>query len=387
MLVRFLLGAYTADADGAATGIGVLRAGAADSPLAGGDLAFAGVAASAASPSWIAWHPTLDVLYAAQETAGTVQAFARTGEESFAPLGSPLDAGALVCHVAVAPDGGSLLAACWGDGRVVRFPLAADGRIGRPQIAAEASDPDAEPAEEGMHFPSIPGFEGFADLPLFGGQAPVTPEPVEMPARVSRAHQSLFLPGGVIATTDMGLDLVRFWTASAEGLREAQSVVLPRGSGPRHMAWHPSGHLYVVTELSHEVFVLAPEPDAPVARRWRVVGGSPLAAGTNPGSDFAAEIALTRDAQYAVVGIRGSNTIASLRVRDGGDALTPVALVESGVDWPRHHVVVRDSVLVAGQLSHEVVSLALDERTGVPGRVRRRVEVPSPTRLLGDRGR
>ena len=63
-------------------------------------------------------------------------------------------------------------------------------------------------------------------------------------------------------------------------------------------------------------------------------------------------------------------------------SLTPVALVEAGVDWPRHHVVVRDTLLVAGQRSDEVVSLTLDLRTGVPGRVRHRTPAPSPTCLL-----
>ena len=54
-----------------------------------------------------------------------------------------------------------------------------------------------------------------------------------------------------------------------------------------------------------------------------------------------------------------------------------------GVDWPRHHVVVRDTLLVAGQRSDEVVSLTLDLRTGVPGRVRHRAEAPTPTCLPG----
>ena len=42
------------------------------------------------------------------------------------------------------------------------------------------------------------------------------------------------LPGGVIATTDLGLDLVRFWTLQNGELRETQGLALPRGSGPRH---------------------------------------------------------------------------------------------------------------------------------------------------------
>ncbi|WP_345134195.1 hypothetical protein [Microbacterium laevaniformans] len=35
-----------------------------------------------------------------------------------------------------------------------------------------------------------------------------------------------------------------------------------------------------------------------------------------------------------------------------------------------------------GQRSDEIAALTLDERTGVPGRARRRVDAPSPTCLL-----
>lgn len=417
--MRFWLGGYGPEDGGAATGIGVLRAGAADDPLAGGDLALAGVAVRAASPSWLAAHPHRDVLYAAQEGDGTVRAFARTGAESFAALGGPVAAGAQVCHVAVAPDGASLVASCWGDGRVVHYPLAADGRIGAPVVAPAATDPydadlydidpyDAEPAAGPADGAGLLDLAAFGALPLFGGPdradaadpaegtrpagaadalAGGAGDAVTEPApRVSRAHQAVFLPGGVVATTDLGFDLVRFWSVAGDGLRELSSVALPRGCGPRHAVWHPSGHLYVVTEVSLEVFVLAPDPAAPPARRWRVVSGSTLGPGTAPGHDAAAEIALTRDGRFVVAGVRGIDALASLRVGDGGSRLAPVAVAESGVAWPRHHVIERDTVLVAGQRSDEVASLALDERTGVVGRVRRRVEAPAPTRLLRDRG-
>ncbi|WP_314430572.1 beta-propeller fold lactonase family protein [Microbacterium lacticum] len=401
--MRFWVGGYTADGEGSAEGIGVLHAGAPDSALAGGDLAFAGVAARTDSPSWVAAHPTLDVLYVAQEAAGTVQAFTRTGEETFAPLGGAVDAGDSVCHVAVAPSGDAVIASCYGDGRVMRFALDARGALGAPRIADGAEDPYSDAARQARaadvaslaDLSSLAGMVGAAaigDLPLFGADAQAaasaqasdaaTEIATEEPTRVSRSHQSCFLPGGVIATTDLGFDLVRFWTVRGGDLHETQRVTLPRGCGPRHTVWHPSGHLYVVTELSLEVFVLAPEPGSRPGEGWRVISASPLAGEASPGSDFAAEIALTRDAEYALVGIRGSNTIASLRVRDGGAAVVPVALADSGVDWPRHHVVERDTVLVAGQLSNEVAALSLDERTGAVGRVRRRVEVPSPTCLV-----
>ncbi|MGA7149575.1 MAG: beta-propeller fold lactonase family protein, partial [Microbacterium sp.] len=193
-----------------------------------------------------------------------------------------------------------------------------------------------------------------------------------------RAHQSVYLPGNTVATTDLGLDLVRFWRATSSGLRPGQQLALPAGSGPRHMVWHPSGHLYVVTELSREVFALAATPDG----RWHIVGGVPLGAGATFAGDSAAELAPSRDGGFLYAGVRGSNTIATLKVRGAGETLEPVALVEAGVDWPRHHAIVRDTLLVAGERSHDVVSLSLDLRTGVPGRVRHRAAAPSPTRLL-----
>lgn len=383
--MRFWLGGYTADMDGSATGIGMLLAGAADEASAGGALAYAGEVVAADSPSWLAPHPSLDVVYAALEHRQQVQAFRRTGETSFVPLGEPVAAGEAVCHVAVAPDGGSLLASCWGDGRVVRMTVDAAGRPSSPVPAPAAVDPygpDAAPAEPGdLDLAAAARALREAAGEEYAHLVPdhdVVAEPAEgETARPSRAHEAVFLPGGLVATTDLGFDAVRFWRAGATALTPLQQVALPKGSGPRHMVWHPSGHLYVVTELSCELFVLAPAADG----TWRVAGGSPLGAGTLPG-DSAAELAASRDGEFLYAGVRGSNTLATLRVRGAGESVAPVALVDAGVNWPRHHVVVRDTLLVAGQLSDEVASLSLDLRTGVPGRVRHRTPAPSPTCLL-----
>ncbi|MFK4806444.1 lactonase family protein [Microbacterium sp. ZW CA_36] len=394
--MRFLLGGYTADMDGRAGGLGMLLAGAPDENSAGGALAFAGDVAAADSPSWVAPHPGSltvtpgDVVYAALENRRQVQAFRRTGEATFVPLGGAVPAGEAVCHVAVSPDARFLIASCWGDGRVVRMDLDAAGRPSSPVTAPAAVDPYGPDAA------SAPASAGDIDLvaatralrEAAGDEyAHLVPDHdvVEQAetgaegdaARPSRAHQAVFLPGGLIATTDLGYDVVRFWRDGGSGLRPVQQVTLPKGSGPRHMVWHPSGHLYVVTELSCELFVLAPSVDG----TWRLVGGTPLGAGTLPG-DSAAEVALSRDGEFVYAGVRGSNTLATLRVRGAGEEVAPVALVDAGVDWPRHHVVVRDILLVAGQLSDEVASLTLDLRTGVPGRVRHRADAPSPTCLL-----
>jgi 6-phosphogluconolactonase len=385
--VRLLLGGYTADMEGSATGIGMLLAGAAEDGSAGGSLTFTGDAAAAASPSWLAPHPALDVVYAALERRGAVQAFRRTGEASFAPLGRAVPAGEAACHVAVAPDGRSLLAACWGDGRVVRMSLDDAGVPSDPVVLAAASDPLDETTQPGggdIDLAAAARALREAAGPEFTHLVPDHDGPSDTVTvaaasdRPSRAHQSLFLPTGVVATTDLGLDLVRFWRPTASGLRPGQQVMLPAGSGPRHMVWHPSGHLYVVTELSREVFALAAGADG----HWRIAGGVSLGAGATFAGDTAAELAASRDGGFLYAGVRGSDTIATIKVRGAGETLEPVALVEAGVGWPRHHAIVRDTLLVAGERSNEVASLSLDLRTGVPGRVRHRTAAPSPTCLL-----
>jgi 6-phosphogluconolactonase (cycloisomerase 2 family) len=390
--MRFWVGGYGPDHNGApAEGIGMLVAGDPDGALAGGPLTYTGTAAAAPSPSWVAPHPSLDVVYAALEDAGRVQAFRRIAEERLTPLGDPVEAGAAACHVAVAPDGGFLLVSCWGDGRVVRVPLEADGALTAPRIAPPAADPyapgstpadapDPALAAAARALRAAAGDE-YADLvPDFDGDGAEAETAPAEGGRVSRAHEALFLPGGLVVTTDLGFDLVRVWHSAGAGLRRGQQIALPQGCGPRHMVWHPSGHLYVLTEFTREVFVLAPDAEGV----WHVLGGAPAAPGALEG-DTGAELAASRDGQFLYAGVRGSDTIGVLRVRGSGQALEPVALVEAGARRPRHHVVVRDTLLIAGQGSNEIVSLPLDLRTGIPGAARHRTAAPAPTCLLPTR--
>src|SRR5690348_1404826 len=125
-MTRFWLGGYGASMEGSAEGIGLL---AGDSGREATTLAYRGaVTDTPSSPTWLARHPSLDVVYAALEDAAVVQAFVRTGESTLAPIGDPVEAGASVCHIAVAPNGSALIASCYGDGRVVRIGLDAAGR-------------------------------------------------------------------------------------------------------------------------------------------------------------------------------------------------------------------------------------------------------------------
>uniref|UniRef100_UPI0028A76E08 beta-propeller fold lactonase family protein n=1 Tax=Microbacterium sp. TaxID=51671 RepID=UPI0028A76E08 len=72
-MTQFWVGGYGTDMDGDAEGIGVLSVDDGGGPST---LRHRGTAAPVASPSWLAAHPTLDVVYAALEGDGAVQAFA-----------------------------------------------------------------------------------------------------------------------------------------------------------------------------------------------------------------------------------------------------------------------------------------------------------------------
>ncbi|MFJ4028589.1 lactonase family protein [Paenarthrobacter sp. NPDC089989] len=334
-------GSYTADRNATGEGIGAISV---DSE---GMLTPLGLAVAADSPSFIAQHPTLPVLYAVAEEAGTVRAYRRTRVAELEPFGEPWTAGEATCHVAVDPQGRYIIATCWGDGQVILYELDDDGAITSRTSAEAAVDPH--------HYAA-------------------TDQP-----RPSRAHSSLTLPDGRILTTDLGHDLVRVWTYQPrKGLVADHQVILPKGSGPRHMARHSSGTVFVDTEYSVEVAAIRSEPQG-VFELTAVV---PASVNKAYDGDSAAEIALSPDGRFAYVGVRGSNRICVLKVVDEGTSLTPLADVSSGGDWPRHHAVRGGWLFVAHEGSDDVVSYKLDPETGLPDGPVSKVATGSPSVLL-----
>ncbi|GAA4050513.1 lactonase family protein [Arthrobacter methylotrophus] len=342
------VGAYTADSDGHGMGIGAVAA------REDGSLSWLGTAVEAPSPSFLAVHPTLPVVYAVAEAAQSVRAYRRTGVSGLEPLGGAWPAGAAACHVAVDPSARFIVVTCWGDGNVLLFGLDDDGGITSRFAAPPAKDPHA-------------GVDGGLDIATGG-------------ARVSRAHASLMLDDGRIMTTDLGCDLVRVWNYFPDtGLLHDHEVALPMGSGPRHMVQHPlADAVFVVTEYSIEVAVLLPGADG----RFVLHRRGPATAGGAADGDAAAEIALSPDHRFVYAGIRGSNRVSVLAVEGSGTRLRPVADVPSGGDWPRHHLVRDGWLLVANERSSQVSTFTLDRSTGIPGDVLDQLETGSPTALL-----
>lgn len=358
------LGSYTPDASGQGAGITALevREDRTLAPL--GTLA-------EDSPSFLAAHPRRQVVYAALEIAGAVQAYRRTARGRLSRLGGPVAAGKLVCHLAVTADGAALLASCYGDGRVLLYPLAEDGAIAGPAREVPASVDPHRSAALNETLPEEFGASALMDLSLGTLVAQHAPE------RPSRAHATAELPDGRIASTDLGHDAVRVWRRTRAGaLALDHTVALPLGVGPRHLVTHPSGHVHVITEYSTEVFTLGRHGES-----WRLLAGIPAVADGIEEGDHPSELSRSASGAHLYASIRGSNRLSAIAVGGDGAQLRAIGDRDCGGENPRHHLVNGGLIHVANQDSHRVSTFRLEE-SGRVGAELSRLDVGSPSALL-----
>ncbi|HEY2644918.1 MAG TPA: beta-propeller fold lactonase family protein [Galbitalea sp.] len=328
---RIWVGGYTQDMNGSAEGIGLLRV------AADGSLEDHGVAAAADSPSYLTRFG--DMLYAAGEGAKTVSGY-RVLDDELHFAGVQDVAGEYPCSLAVLGDGALLAVACYGNGVIDVHPLGPDGHPLKTGQTLRGEGKGSRINQDGPH-----------------------------------AHDILQVDASTVLTTDLGTDDVYVHALDGDLLARIGSVKLPTGSGPRDLFLHPSGVVWVLAELSNELYVLERG-----AAGFAVAASVPL-----PGSeegDHAAAIALSDDGRYAYVGLRGTDRVSVLAVSSDGRTLTPVGSVGCGGGWPRHLVIDGPYLRVANQLTNQVVTFTLAD-DGLPVKHSTLV-VPSPTYLLVD---
>ncbi|WP_433479406.1 lactonase family protein [Spirillospora sp. CA-142024] len=332
----FWVGTYTGEAGG---GAGIYRV----ARRADGSLEALGLAAEAVCPSYLAVHPAANVLYAVrEEDGGGVLAYEVTGS-GLRQFGTRR-AGALPCHLSVAPDGGRLLVADYGSGTVRAVPLGPDGGFtGDPAVAeGHGSGPRAD-RQEGPH-----------------------------------AHATAHAPDGTVLATDLGADLVRSFRIDDGSLRLVGETAMPAGCGPRHLVVHPGGYVHVLTELAATVLVLRP---ADGYARLEIAAESPATA--DPAGDRAqgAAIKLGDGGRYVYTSMRGTDVVTVHRVLDGGAALRPLADVPSGGHWPRDLHVDGGWMHVANERSDTIATFRIGD-DGVPVPAGAPLRIPSPVCVI-----
>ncbi len=312
------VGGYGADMGGVMPGIQAMRS------TDAGTLALVGTAVETPSPSYLLSRG--EHLYAVAEGAGTVEAFRRTGEHTLERVGSVPSGGRWPCNLEFF-DGG-IAVANYFDGIV---GLVSDSTLVE-SVQLEGSGPHER--QQGPH-----------------------------------AHTVVAVDDETLLSVDLGADRVN---VHGRGLEVVASVPLPPGTGPRDLTRHPSGFYYLLSELSHELFVL----------RWTGTTLDIVSSVAVPGAvagDSDSAISVWGD--YVYTGLRGSNRIAMLRSVDAGARLEPLGWVSSEGQWPRHHTVDGDVLHVANQVSSSVASFRLGA-DGVPSLIAEPTAVPSPNYLL-----
>lgn len=358
-------------ADGAGTDAAPAGIWSVDLDTATGRLADPVLRARTPAPSFLALSADGRSLFAAGETSpGAVTRFVVGPGGELAQAERVSSGGSGPCHLLLHPDGRALYVANYASGSVGVVPLRR-GADGSPELVG-----------------------GVAQVFEHSGRGPVA-DRQEGP----HVHSTLLAPdGAVLLAFDLGTDEVRRYRVRADGLLDAEGValLLPPGTGPRHAAWGPGGHLYVTGELDARVRVLAWDGE-----ELRPVAVVPVAepAGS-PGSDGVLTAHVVVHGDTVLASVRGPDVVVAWRAADGGARLEPVGAVATGrAVWPRHFTVIGGGdargggggtgawLVVAGQRSDLVVVLpTAAEATGRAGEPAATAAVPAPTCVVAGRG-
>jgi 6-phosphogluconolactonase len=190
------------------------------------------------------------------------------------------------------------------------------------------------------------------------------------------AHMALPAPDGLLYVTDLGTDEVRSYAAGAStGLRHVATSRLPAGMGPRHLAVHRSGVVFVAGELDSTVAVC--EAAGGRLRPVSVVAATAVEPGAR---NYPSHLECSPDGEFLYVANRGADCLTVFAVE--GAALRAVADVPVQGRWPRHFAQLGDFLYVANQDSDAVTVFRRDPATGVPRPTGGVVTVPSPSCVL-----
>lgn len=290
------------------------------------------------NPSFLAFAPDHAFLYAVDENASQVQAFAvdkKTG--SLSPLGAVGSGGNGPAHVSVDRAGKVVMVANYGGGTISVFPRQADGKLG----AASATR-------------------------SFGGDA-MTHEIVTDPTNT------------FVLVPNKGRDAVSVFRLGAGGtLTDVPGGSFPAGDGARHVDFDPTGkRAYVVDELGSTVTALTLDANTGALATFQTISTLPDGfSGQNTG----AEIQLTPDGKHVLASNRGDDSLVVFDVDAADGKLTRTARVPSGGTTPRHFSIEPSGrfLFVGNQGSGNVVVMKVDAASGVPSAVGSPVSVPSP---------
>ena len=343
------VGTYTTD--GRSVGIYRLRLN-----TETGGLRLDGVAANAASPSYLALHPNGRVLYAVNEVSefkgeatGAVSAFAiARGTGALTLLNQEPSYGKAPCYVSVDRSGHVVLVANYGGGSLATIPVRRDGGLSTAKTVVQHAGTGADPV------------------------------------RQTAPHAHCILPDPAnryVLAVDLGIDAVL--TYRFDERTGSISVVTPGaaakpGAGPRHLTFHPNGRVaYVVNELDSTLSVLTYDAERGALNEVQVTPASP---GGTVSDNHPADIHVAPSGRHLYASNRGDDTIAVFVIDPVSGQLTPEQQVPSGGRSPRNFTLDPTGrfLIAANQRSDAIVSFRVDPESGRLTPTGERMELAAP---------
>jgi 6-phosphogluconolactonase len=283
-------------------------------------------------------HANGRFLYAANEQEATVSAFAMDAQSGkLTPINTVKSGGTSPCHVSIDKTGKFLLVANYGSGSVSAFPIQANGALGDATGFVQHKGSSIDRARQmGPH-------AHFVD---------VSPD------------------NRFVLTADLGLDQVLSYRFdAAKGTLTPNSppfATLKPGSGPRHLAFHPSGKfLFVNGEMSATLTSFSYDAATGAMKEVNTVSTLPA---DFSGAKSTAEVQVDRAGRNVYVSNRGHDSIAQFSINPSTGMLTPAGHTPTGGRTPRNFALdPSGNFLLAGNQDSDTVTVfRVDQKTGHP---------------------
>ena len=333
---------------GTGSGQGIYRA---PWNAATGELGTPELAVTTPHPTYLCVHPFLPVLYACNEDTGdaaAVSAFRLNRDEAaLTPMGHQPSHGDAPCFVSVDRTGRLLFAANYGGGSLACFPLETSGQPAPADRVFSCAGSNLC----GVHGP----VQGRQDAP--------------------HLHCAVLSPDNrFVLACDLGDDALLAFPihpASPHPLENPVRFAARRGSGPRHLAFHPNGRwLYCIHELDCTVDLYRWASHGPVPSAALVPGSAvsirPATVSNATGPVTAAEIAISRDGRFLYASTRGVDLLTVFRIAASDGRLTQVQQLPCGGATPRFFALdpTQRWLVCPHQDGNSITTFARDAATG-----------------------
>ena len=258
--------------------------------------------------------------------------------------------GSASCYLDVDASGRTIVVANYSSGNVAALPLLKDGSLGEAASFIQHNGSSVDPLRQ---------------------QGPY-------------AHCIVTSPDSRFAfAADLGLDKILIYrldpaTARLSPSAAQQFAIVPPGSGPRHLIFHPSRkYMYVINELKNVVTVFDLAEDSGTLTARQTISTLPV---DFAGTSHCADVKITPDGRFLYGTNRGHDSIALYRVADNGQ-LELTGIKPSLGKGPQNLLITPDGrwLLCANMPGNNVAVFRIDETTGSLSTVGEPIAITMPS--------